>query len=85
MAGAPAAAREATENFLANFRIRELSPEIARRAADLRFQRREMKLPDAMILATVQEHGGILVTRNTRLFPSTMPGIRVPYTLSGGN
>ena len=30
---APAAAREETERFLGNFSIREISPEIARRAA----------------------------------------------------
>ena len=40
-----------------------------------------MKLLDALILATAQIYGAILVTRNTRDFPATMPGIRVPYTL----
>jgi hypothetical protein len=40
-----------------------------------------MKLLDAMILATAQVNGAILVTRNTKDFPANMPGIRVPYTL----
>lgn len=80
LAGVPAPARQETEEFLSNFGLRELTPEVARRAASLRFQRRALKLPDAVILATAQEHGGILVTRNTRHFPPTMPGVRVPYT-----
>ena len=68
-----------TEEFLSNFAIRELSAEIARRTADLRFHRRSLKIPDAVILATAQEHGAILVTRNTRDFPASTPGVRVPY------
>ena len=40
-----------------------------------------MKLLDAFILATAQVNGAILVTRNTKDFPATMPGVRVPYTL----
>ena len=36
---------------------------------------------DAIILATAQIRGRVLVTRNTRDFPANMPGIRVPYTL----
>jgi predicted nucleic acid-binding protein len=66
---------------LGHFSIRELSPEIARRAADLRFNRRSMKLPDAIIFASAQEQGAILVTRNAKDFPATMPGIRIPYSL----
>ena len=41
----------------------------------------KMKLLDAMILATAQVNGAILVTRNTTDFPAQMPGIRVPYVL----
>ena len=40
-----------------------------------------MSLPDAMVLATAQINGSILVTRNTKDFPANLPGIRVPYTL----
>lgn len=39
-----------------------------------------MKLLDALILATAQTSGAILVTRNTEDFPE-MPGVRVPYKL----
>lgn len=79
LAGMPAPARRETEQYLQNYSICELSPEIARRAADLRFNKRSLKLPDAVIFASAQEHGAILVTRNIRDFPANMPGIRVPY------
>lgn len=79
LSGMPVRAREETETYLQNYSIRELSPEIARRAADLRFNKRSLKLPDAVIFASAQEHGAILVTRNVKDFPSNMPGIRVPY------
>ena len=79
LAGVPAPARSETERYLQNYSIRELSPEIARRAADLRFNRRSLKLPDAVIFASAQEHGAVLVTRNVKDFPASMPGIRVPY------
>ena len=81
LAGVPAPARVETEQYLAHYSVRELSPEISRRAADLRFNRRSLKLPDAVILASAQDHGAILVTRNAKDFPASMPGIRVPYTL----
>ena len=67
--------------FFDDFTIEELSPAIARRAAALRFERPRLKLPDAVIHATAIVGGRLLVTRNTRDFPSDLPGIRVPYTL----
>ena len=79
MAEVPPLAREETEGFLANFAIREISAEVARRAASLRHERPAMGLGAALVLAAAQEHGGILVTRNIKDFPAEMPGIRVPY------
>jgi len=70
-----------TEGFLAHFNVVELSDEIARAAAQLRAQRRGLTLSNAIVLATAQTTGRILVTRNTNAFPAQMPGIRVPYTL----
>ena len=70
-----------TRRFLTAFKVDELDSDIAERAAELRNERRALKLPDAVILATAQLRGRILVTRNTRDFPAAMPGIRVPYTL----
>ncbi|MCB2089700.1 MAG: type II toxin-antitoxin system VapC family toxin [Sphingomonadaceae bacterium] len=80
LSGAPAAARDETEAFLGHFACREISAEIARRAATLRHDRPEIPLPAALVLATAQEYGAILVTRNTKDFPAQMPGIRIPYS-----
>jgi predicted nucleic acid-binding protein len=70
-----------TEKFLSTFSVDELDPEIAARAAALRRERPRLRSPDAVILASAQVRGRILVTRNTKDFPAEMPGIRVPYTL----
>ena len=69
------------ENFLSSFGIDELDAETAARAAALRRDRPRLRSPDAVIFASAQLRGRILVTRNTRDFPATMPGIRVPYIL----
>ena len=80
MAAVPAPAREETEAFLDRCSVREITPEIARRAANLRVGRPSLSLPAALVFAAAQEHGGILVTRNIKDFAANMPGIRVPYT-----
>lgn len=67
--------------FLGRFGLDEIDDEIAHRAAALRRERPRLKSPDAIILATAQTRGRILVTRNTRDFPAEMPGIRIPYTI----
>ena len=69
------------EHFMSSLSMDELDAEIAARAAILRRDRARLKTPDAIILATAQLRGRILVTRNTKDFPAAMPGIRVPYTL----
>jgi predicted nucleic acid-binding protein len=67
--------------FLSRFGLDEIDDEISRRAASLRRERPRLKSPDAIILATAQIRGRVLVTRNTKDFPAQMPGIRVPYIL----
>jgi predicted nucleic acid-binding protein len=67
------------EAFLAGFSIDEIDGEVAARAASLRRERSRLKSPDAIILATALIRGRVLVTRNTKDFPASMPGIRVPY------
>ncbi len=67
--------------FLGQFGLDEIDDEISHRAAALRRERQRLKTPDAIILATAQIRGRVLVTRNTKDFPAEMPGIRVPYTL----
>lgn len=70
------------ERFLEGFGVDEVDAEIGMRAAALRRERPRLRTPDAIILATAQTRGRILVTRNTKDFPATMPGIRVPYVTS---
>ncbi len=70
-----------TEAFLSGFAIDEVDEEIATRAASLRRERPRLRSPDAIILASAMVRGRILVTRNTKDFPASMPGIRVPYSL----
>ncbi|WP_068074562.1 type II toxin-antitoxin system VapC family toxin [Novosphingobium lentum] len=80
LAGEPLETRDHVRELIAPFEIVEVDGRIASAAADIRFRNR-MKLLDALILATAQVNGSILVTRNTKDFPAEMPGIRVPYTL----
>jgi predicted nucleic acid-binding protein len=81
LAGASADETGAIEEFLGFFSVIELSEDVGRRAALIRAQHRKIRLPDAIIWASAQISGRILVTRNTKDFPANMPGIRIPYTL----
>lgn len=67
--------------FLGRFGLDEIDEETSTRAAFLRREKPRLKSPDAIILASAQVHGRVLVTRNVRDFPASMPGIRVPYTI----
>ncbi len=80
MVGATPDVVEPTRRFLAGFEIVALDDAIADRAVTLRRTHR-IKLPDAVIWATAQVTGRLLVTRNTRDFPRGDVGIREPYTL----
>lgn len=51
---------------------------IAERAVAIRREHR-MRLPDAIIWASAQSQGALLVTRNSNDFPPEEPGVRVPY------
>lgn len=70
-----------TETLLSGFGVDEIDAEVSRRAAALRRERSRLKAMDAIILATAQLRGRVLVTRNTKDFPAEMPGIRVPYQI----
>ena len=81
MTGAESAAeRFAVETLFESMRRIDLSADIARRAVELRRQLR-LKLPDAIVLATADREGCILVTRNEKDFDSRDPRIRIPYVL----
>lgn len=79
LAGEPLETRDTVRELIAPFDVIEVDGRIAEAAADIRFRTR-MKLLDAIILATAQTQGAILVTRNTKDFPAQLPGIRVPYS-----
>ena len=64
--------------FLREFRIVEITRQIAREAVEIRRTRR-CRLPDALIWASARAESALLVTRNTKDFPSDDPGVRVPY------
>jgi len=81
MSAADPASVKAVEAFLGCFSVEEVGDAVARRAAALRAERKGLTLCDALVLATAQISGRILVTRNIKVFPAAMPGIRVPYTL----
>lgn len=81
MAGADAGSAAEVEAFLDHFSVVEIDEDVGRRAAAIRSENRSMKLPDAIIWASAQAGGLILATRNTRDFPESAPGVRVPYKL----
>jgi len=74
------AERKAVDTLLGTLTRVDLSEPVARRAVELRRTLR-LKLPDAVVLASAEVEGCILVTRNTRDFPREDPRVRFPYTL----
>lgn len=66
--------------FLRRFQVHPVDEAVAERAVDIR-RKNKIRLPDAIIWATAQHLGVLLVTRNTRDFPGNHPGVRVPYKL----
>jgi predicted nucleic acid-binding protein len=77
MVGAPGEVREPTRSFLDGFGLIPLDQEVAERTVKLR-QTYRVKLPDAIIWASADTRGWLLVTRD-HAFPQDHPGIRVPY------
>ena len=75
------AEEDVIDMFLRDFRVVDLSRRIAREAMALR-RAHGMRLPDAMIWASARAESAMLVTRNTKDFPDTEVGIRVPYHLT---
>ncbi|MFV3306110.1 type II toxin-antitoxin system VapC family toxin [Pseudomonas sp. NY15181] len=70
----------ATRAFLSSFTVLALDERIAERAVEVR-QRLRVKLPDAIIKATAEVEGRLLVTRNIKDFAESEPGVRLPYRL----
>jgi predicted nucleic acid-binding protein len=80
ISGATAANEADARSFLLNFSTLPLSVDVAERAFVLR-KSSKIELPDAIIQATAEAAGRVLITRNTRDFPAGTAGVRIPYTL----
>ena len=70
--------------FLSGFQRIPIDDAVADLAVEIRRTHR-MRLSDAIIWASARHVGGLLVTRNTKDFPPDDPGVRVPYTIAGGD
>jgi len=68
------------ESWLESFDRLPLDQEVAALTVTLR-RRHNLKVPDAIILATAQHHGLQLVTRNVRDFPFALGSVLHPYCL----
>lgn len=67
--------------FLSGFRLVAIDGDVAAEAVRIRRSRR-IKLPDAIILASARTSHRLLITRNTKDFPSGVEGeVRIPYLL----
>lgn len=77
------AAREAAaRTLLSCFRKIEITPAIQERALRIRKANRpRLKLPDAIIYATAEEQGSVLLTCNDKDFPPGDMRVHVPYQL----
>lgn len=80
MVGVPKDVEAATRAYLRGFQVIGLDDTIADRSVALRRAHR-IKLPDAIVWASAQANGRLLVTRNTKDFPANDPGVRHPYTI----
>ena len=80
MAGTDSSDERQTRLVLQAYQLLPMTSVVAERAFILRRDRR-LKLPDAIILATAQTSGLLLVTRNSKDFSTSDPQIRIPYQI----
>ena len=72
------AEEDVIDMFLRDFRVVDVTRAIAREAVAIRRTER-VRLPDAIIWASARAESALLITRNTKDFPTDDPGVRVPY------
>lgn len=80
LVGAPARDEAPIRAWLSSFDVIALDSTVANRAVTIRKDRR-IRLPDAIVWASAQVNGLLLVSRNTKDFPASEPGVRVPYQI----
>jgi predicted nucleic acid-binding protein len=78
LAGAVPANEVAARTLLSAFLVLPITEVIAETTVKIR-RTHKLKLPDAIILATAEQTGRVLITRNTRDFDESHPSIRIPY------
>ena len=78
LVGTTAATEAVERDLLQRFAVVPLDNAVAEEAARIRRLYR-MKLSDAIIWASSRVEGRLLVTRNTKDFPTSDPSVRVPY------
>jgi predicted nucleic acid-binding protein len=80
MIGANADVEDGTRAFLDEFELVEVDRLVAERAVQVR-KARNVKLPDAIIQASAEVGGMLLLTRNTKDFPKGLEFVEIPYEL----
>jgi predicted nucleic acid-binding protein len=80
LVGAPPGSEHDTRAFLDSFSLIDIDRAVAERAVAIRRAFR-LRLPDAIVWASAQSHGMLLVTRDTKGFPADDPGVRMPYSV----
>lgn len=80
MVGVTPETENITREFLSSFINLPMDGRVSDVAVSLR-QQHKIKLPDAIVWATAQASGRILVTRNTKDFSQGEPGVHVPYQI----
>lgn len=70
----------ATRRFLAQFDLYPLTETVAEAVLQIR-QKKRIKLPDAIVLATALTEKCLLITRNIKDFPKDEPALRMPYKI----
>lgn len=78
MVGSVPETQQVIKRFLKGFVTVSIDHKIAERAVSLR-QQHKIKLPDAIILATAQTQGRLLITRDSKDFLAEEPWVRIPY------
>ncbi len=78
LVGAAPHEESAIRRWLDSFERIGVGDQVAGRAIVIRRERR-IRLPDAIIWASAQVHGMLLVSRNHRDFPADALDVRVPY------
>jgi hypothetical protein len=80
MIGAESAEEDAVRAFLSRFVQVPVDRAVAEGAVAIRREHR-IRLPDAIVWAGARRENALLVTRNTKDFPTEAPDVRIPYRL----